>query len=304
MAARRAHNPEVVGSSPTPAIRRSAKAGRFFYGFSMIIDFHTHIWPDSLAPKAIKVLSDNAKGKYFQSTDGTAASLYKPMNEWGIDKSVVLPVQTKESQTKTVNEYAKALNDSPLYEKRIISFGGIWPYTENYKKDIDFILSLNLKGIKFHPEYQGFTIDDERFFPLYEYALSKGLILIFHAGADIAFEGPLHSSPRQFRRIAEAMGGGVIVAAHLGGHLQTEEALQDLAGSSVYVDTSMGFDFYGKENFLKMVKLHGADKILFASDSPWSNAKAEIDTIKSLPITDEEKQLILGKNAQRLLGLE
>ena len=66
----------------------------------------------------------------------------------------------------------------------------------------------------------------------------------------------------------------------------------------------MGFDFYGKENFLKMVKLHGADKILFASDSPWSNAKAEIDTIKSLPITDEEKQLILGKNAQRLLGLE
>ena len=144
-------------------------------GFSMIIDFHTHIWPDSLAPKAIKVLTDNAKGKYFPSTDGTAANLFKTMNEWGIDMSVVLPVQTKETQTKSVNEYAKALNDSPLYEKRIISFGGIWPYTENFKKDIDFILSLNLKGIKFHPEYQGFTIDDERFFPLYEYALSKAL---------------------------------------------------------------------------------------------------------------------------------
>jgi len=269
----------------------------------MIIDFHTHIWPDSLAPKAIKVLSDNAGGEYIPVTDGTAASLYKTMNEWGIDKSIVLPVQTKATQTVSINEYAHSLNETYLYEKRIISFGGIWPYTENFKKDIDLIAGLNLKGIKFHPEYQNFFIDEEQFFPLYEYALSKGLILIFHAGADIAFEEPLHSSPRQFRRIAEAMGGGVIVAAHLGGHLQTEEVLEDLAGSSVYVDTSMGFKFYGKDNFLKMVKLHGADKILFASDSPWSCAKDEMDNIRSLPISDEEKELILGKNAMRILNL-
>lgn len=267
----------------------------------MIVDFHTHIWPDGLAERAMKTLTENAKGEYTPVTDGTASGLLKKMNEWNIDKSIVLPVQTKASQTKTLNDYAAKLNDETEYEGRIISFGGIWPYTENFKKDIDYIVSLNLKGIKFHPEYQNFNIDDKQFFPLYEYALSRGLILIFHAGADIAFEGQLHSSPKQFKHLAEEMGGGLIVAAHFGGHLQTEEALEVLAGSSVYLDTSMGFDYYGKENFLKMVKIHGADKILFASDSPWSNAKDEINTILSLPLTQKEKDLILGENALRLL---
>ena len=201
----------------------------------MIIDFHTHIWPDGLAERAMKTLTENAKGEYTPVTDGTASGLYRKMNEWNIDKSVVLPVQTKASQTKTLNDFAAKLNEKTEYEGKIISFGGIWPYTENIKHDIDYIVSLNLKGIKFHPEYQNFNIDDEQFFPLYEYALSKGLILIFHAGADIAFEGQLHSSPKQFKHLAEEMGGGVIVAAHFGGHLQTEEALEVLDRASADV---------------------------------------------------------------------
>ncbi|NLK45193.1 MAG: amidohydrolase family protein [Treponema sp.] len=267
----------------------------------MIVDFHTHIWPDSLAKKAITELSKNLQDGYEHFSDGTASGLIQKMDEWNIDKSIVLPVQTKASQSKTINEYAFSINQNEKYKDRIISFGGIWPYTENIKEDIDFIVAHNFKGIKFHPEYQRFNVDDKRFFPLYEYALSKGLILIFHAGVDITVKDYLHSSPKQFKHLAEEMKGGIIVAAHLGGHLQTDEAIEVLAGSSVYIDTSMGFGFYGKENFLKMVAAHGAEKILFASDSPWGNAKEELENILSLPLAEEEKNLILSGNAIRLL---
>jgi len=65
----------------------------------------------------------------------------------------------------------------------------------------------------------------------------------------------------------------------------------------------MGFEYYSEEQFLRIVKAHGADKILFGSDSPWSNAKNEIDTISRLPIDQETKDMILGNNAKRILKI-
>jgi len=263
----------------------------------MVIDFHTHAFPDAIAERAIASLVAGCAGEYHPCSNGTLMGLLNNMEAFGVDISVVQPVITKQSQTKSLNEWAQS-----ICSDRIISFGGIFPHTDDYKRDIDFVCSLGLKGIKLHPEYQQFTVDTPEMLRLYDYALSRGLMILFHAGVDPAFPPPVHSSPKQFADIAKQMGGGVIIAAHLGGMRQWDDVERYLVGTNVYIDTSMGFSYYPHEQFLRIVKAHGADKILFGSDSPWSKADEEIRTLRSLPLTEEEKQLILHKNAERLLG--
>lgn len=262
----------------------------------MIIDFHTHVFPDDLAEKALSTLLANIHNLYTPVSNATLSSLVKNMDEWNIDISVVQPVITKPSQMQKTNEWA-----SSICSDRIISFGGIHPQTDNYKRDIDFVVGLGLKGLKFHPEYQDFEIDDPKMLKIYDYALSQGLIILHHAGVDPGMPMPYKSSPRQFANIADAMQGGVIVAAHFGGHAQWDDVEEHLAGKNIYLDTSMGFEYFSTEQFLRIVQKHGADKVLFASDAPWSNAKTEIAHIKALPISENEKENILGGNAKRLL---
>ncbi len=263
-----------------------------------IIDFHTHIFPDALAPRALAALLCNCRGGYQPVTDMTKSSLLARMDEWGIDLSVVQPVVTKPTQVKTINDWAAAIRSD-----RLISFGGIYPTSDSWKSDIDMVVEKGLPGIKLHPEYQSFVLDDPAMLRVYDYALSKGLILFFHAGYDPAVKPPFRSDPKRFAHVLDAMRGGTIVAAHLGSQSMWDEVEQYLCGRDIWLDTSMGFSYYSAEQFVRIVKSHSADRILFASDSPWSCAKEELDAFSALPLSEEEKKAILGGNACRLLGL-
>lgn len=264
----------------------------------MIIDFHTHAFPDAIAERAIAGLVKACGGRYQPCTDGTLGGLEANMESFGVDISVVQPVLTKASQLKSLNEWAES-----ICSDKIISFGGIYPHTEDYKADIDFVCSLGLKGLKFHVEYQNFVLDDPKMLKIYDYAFEKGLIVLHHAGFDPAFPPPFKSSPKQFLNIVKEMRGGVLVAAHFGGQQQWDEVEEYLVGENIYLDTSMGSKYYSREQFLRVVKNHGADKILFGSDAPWSRADEEIAYIKELPIPEGDKEKILGKNAARLLSV-
>lgn len=264
----------------------------------MTIDFHTHAFPDALAEKAIGVLTGNLTINLKPVRDGTVTSLIARMDEWGIDKSVVAPIVTKPSQLKTLNEWAVSINSS-----RIISLGSIFPSTDKYKQDIDFVCSLGLKGLKFHAEYQNFVLDAPEMLKIYDYALSKGLIILHHAGADYGMPAPYKSSPAQFAHIADEMRGGVIIAAHLGGHAQWEDVYNKLCGKNIYLDTSMGFEYYGKDMFKKIVHKHGADKILFASDSPWSHAGNDLDELRNCGLDAKSVTMIESENALKILGI-
>ena len=246
----------------------------------------------------MSVLLKNGGSIYAPVTDMTLSSLVGRMDEWGIDLSVVQPVVTKPSQTVTTNKWAQS-----ILSERIISFGGVHPDTDDFKRDIDFIVSLGLKGLKFHAEYQNFILDEPRMLRIYDYALSKGLILLHHGGFDPDFPPPFKTSPRQFANIAKEMRGGVIIAAHLGGHDQWDDVERYIVGTDIYLDTSMGFGYYSEEQFLRILKAHGSEKILFASDSPWSNAHDELERIRSLPVSEAERENILYKNAASILGL-
>lgn len=262
----------------------------------MVIDVHTHVFPDELADRAIQLLAGGINYFYQPVSDGTVSGLLRNMDEWDIDVSVVQPIITKQSQTRKVNEWVSSIRSD-----RLCCFGGINPHTDDYERDIDYVVSLGLKGLKFHAEYQHFIIDDEHMLRIYDYALSKGLILLHHAGFDPAYPPPFRSSPRQFAHIAKAMKGGVLIAAHLGGQDQWDEVENELAGSDIYLDTSMGFEYFSCDQFLRIVKKHGADKILFGSDSPWSNARTEIEHLKAMPLPNDDIDAILSGNARRLL---
>ncbi len=264
----------------------------------MVIDFHTHAFPDAISERAISSLVAACGSKYKPCSDGTCAGLIRNMQDFGVDISVVQPVITKQSQTKSLNEWAAEITG-----KSLISFGGIFPHTDDFKRDIDFVCSLGLRGIKLHPEYQNFTVDAPEMLRLYDYALGRGLIILFHAGYDPAFKPPFHSSPRQFANVVNQMRGGTIVAAHLGGQSQWDDVEKYLVGTNIYLDTSMGLEYYPHEQFLRIVNSHGVDKILFGSDSPWSRADSEIEKLNALPLTPEQKDLILYKNALRLLEI-
>ncbi len=264
-----------------------------------IIDFHTHAFPDAIASKGLSALLEGCNNIYKPVTDMTINGLLRYMDEHAIDISVIQPVITKPSQTIGLNKWA-----SEIRSDRVTSFGGVHPLSDDYKRDIDFVVSLGLKGLKFHPEYQNFVLDEPKMLKIYDYALSKGLILLFHAGYDPAFPPLLKSTPEKFARLSRELKGGIIVAAHMGGHEQWESVERYLVGTDIYLDTSMGFEFYSHEFFLKITREHGYKKILFASDSPWSDAAKEIETFYTFPLTDEEKEGILYNNARRILSGE
>ncbi|MDR1589805.1 MAG: amidohydrolase family protein [Oscillospiraceae bacterium] len=264
----------------------------------MVIDFHTHVFPDAIAAGTIRALEESINHVFVPVTDGTLAGLVGHMDKSGVDISVIQPVVTKPSQTRGVNEWSAAAQSD-----RIVAFGGVHPRGDDYRRDIDYAVELGLRGLKFHAEYQGFDADDVHMLRIYDYALSRGLILLHHAGADPAYRPPFRSSPRQFANIADAMKGGVIVAAHFGGHDQWDDVERYLAGRDIYLDTSMGFDYFSMEQFVRITRAHGADKVLFATDSPWSDAGRELERLRTAPLTEAEKELILGANAARLLKI-
>lgn len=263
-----------------------------------VIDFHTHIFTDAIADRARASLIEGARGLYYPVHDMTLAGLIGFMDNAGVDKSVVLPVLTKQTQIYKTDEWAAQIESD-----RIIPFAGVYPTEEHYKEDIDFVCSLGFKGIKLHCEYQHFTVDEPRMLKFYDYAFNKGLIIVQHGGFDPAFPAPFKSSPQMFRNVWDAMQGGTMIAAHFGGHGQWDDVEKYLVGTGIYLDTSMGSKYYDKEQFLRIVRAHGADKILFATDSPWSDAAEELDFMRGLSLSDDEKTAILSGNAIRLLGL-
>lgn len=264
----------------------------------MVIDIHTHAFPDKIASRAIAGLVESTRGVYPPCTDGTLGGLKDSMREFGVDISVLQPVVTKPTQTESLNLWAR---DAEC--ENIISFGGVYPHSDTIEKDIDFVCSLGLKGIKLHPEYQQFTLNDPKMMRVYDYALSRGLAILFHAGYDPAYPPPIHSTPTMFREVVRSMRGGVIIAGHLGGRRQTSEVLDVLVGEDIYLDTSAGFDYYSVDEFLSVLRAHGSDKILFGSDAPWTRADKEIEAIRSLPISLEDIDNILYLNAKRILNI-
>lgn len=266
----------------------------------MVIDFHTHIFPDKIAGRTIEKLENVANVKAF--TDGREESLVASMEQSGVTLSVVLPVVTRPEQFNTVNDFAAMLNEK--YEDkqhRILSFGGIHPDTLDYKRELRVIRDLGLKGIKLHPDYQDTYFDDVKYMRILDYASELGLISIIHAGVDIGYPDNVHCTPERIQRVIDEVAPEKMVLAHYGSFGLWEDVERLIAGQNVYLDTSYIFGFISDEMFLKILEKQGADRVLFATDSPWSGQKESLAYIRNLPIEQNDLQKILEKNAAELL---
>jgi len=265
----------------------------------MVIDFHTHIFPDAIAEKTISFLQKQSG--IVPATDGTLNGLLQSMERTGVDMSVILPVVTKPSQFESVNAFAKSVNEK--YAGKLLSFGGIHPDSADYKKELKTIKEMGLPGIKLHPDYQGVMIDDVRYMRIIEYAAELDLIVSTHAGLDNGFPDLIHCPPDRMRKVLDMIKPEKFVVAHYGGWKQWELVYEYLADSDVYFDTAVTFGYLEQEVFLKIWEKHEKDKVLFATDSPWSDAAMAIEKVQALPISKEEKDALLAGNAKTLLGI-
>lgn len=267
----------------------------------MIVDFHTHIFPEKIAANTIRKLEEIASVKAF--TDGKEESLTASMEEAGVDLSIVLPVVTRPEQFDTINQFAVHINEKYRDKKRrLLSFGGIHPDSLDYKRELRTIKELGLIGIKLHPDYQNTYMDDLKYMRILHEASELGLITVVHAGVDIGFPDHVRCTPERIRRVLDEVHPKNLVLAHYGSFGLWEEAEELLAGEDVYLDTAYTFGFIEDETFLRILKKHGAEKILFATDSPWSGQKESLAHLKKLSISPEDLEKITGQNAIRLLG--
>jgi len=262
----------------------------------MIIDVHTHVFPDHIALDVVPKMAAEAGIK--EALDGRASSLLESMDRAGVDVSWFQPVATKPTQLESVANWMEGLRSD-----RFVTFGAFHPDYEDLPGYIRNISSRGFPGIKVHPEYQKIKPDDESLFPMYETLIEENMIVLFHAGLDIGIP-TLHSAPDLFAGLIERFPDLKMILAHMGGYEQWEDVAKELAGrgKDVYLDTSYVLGHIPDKEFVALARAHGLDRVVFGTDSPWEDQKKEIDHLRTLPFSPDELDGILGANAKNLLN--
>ena len=260
-----------------------------------IIDFHNHIYPEAIAQKAAKSISD-----FYEleggGMDGTVDTLLKRGTEAGVSHYVVLPVGLKPGHVRHINEF---IISQVAEHPQFTGFGTVHAAMENIEQEVEFIANSGLKGIKTHPDTQLFNIDDERLFPMYDMAQGK-LMIMPHMG-DKRYD---YSRPERLKRVMELFPGLQVVATHFGGYSMYDVALDNLYHTDCVFDVSSSLMFMEKEEAVKLIRHYGADRLVYATDYPLWDPVVEMERFLSLGLTDDEIERICWKTPARLLGLK
>ncbi|MFC2006084.1 amidohydrolase family protein [Chloroflexota bacterium] len=264
----------------------------------MIIDSHTHVYPDKVAGIVQEQMESRLGIPLFGKL--TVEGLLKNMEGNGIDTSVIFCVAEKPSVVKPANDFLLDSCDG----KRLIGLGTIHPDYEDYKDEIDRLRKAGIKGIKVHSYFQNCRPNEERMFRIYE-TLGEDMLVYFHSGAldkSYTTQDVVPSAPDTIAKVLEAFPKLKVVAAHFGGLYMLEEARKQLLGKNLYLDTvwTPDMDLLDKRVIADIIQEHGSDKVLFGTDFPFGEAKKPLEWIRDLPLNDEDKKRILGENARKL----
>lgn len=283
----------------------------------MIIDFHTHTFPDKIAAAAVDKLQAASHTRPF--SDGTVDGLRASMAAAGIDASLVLPVATSAKQVPHINDSAIRVNRQAK-ETGVHSFGGMHPDFPDWEQEMERLCAAGVRGVKVHPPYQGVNFDDPRYIRVLKKASALGMLVVTHAGLDVGLPGAEQSTPEKLLRAREQAPDTTLILAHMGGWRCWDDVERLLPGTGVYLDTSFalghmtpnGDGFYKteadlamleQEQFLRLIRLFGADHILFGTDSPWGEQGAYLRAISALPLSNADRAAILGGSAEKLLSI-
>lgn len=268
----------------------------------MIIDFHTHSFPDALAPRAMASLKANntCDMPITAHTDGTAKDAERLLTAAGISRAVVCNIATNAKQEHNVNSYAISLTDNPFF----IPLGSLHPDSENIEEELSRLCDAKIKGIKLHPDYVRIPLSDSRYDRLLSAISERGMFCVMHTGFDPVSPDKIHATPDMLKKTIEKHPTLTLIAAHTGSLRLASEVLNTLVGTGIYIDTSLSsIREDEKETLHKILSEHDEDRILFGTDTPWSNPRKEIDFINEAPISEERRRKIFSENAKRLLGI-
>lgn len=269
----------------------------------MIIDMHTHAFPDRIYERTIQILEqniyENSNKEFHAIGSGNVSGLRASMAADGIDFSLVLPIATAPKQTDNINRFAAQINGTD----GVFSFGSLHPAQNDIEGILEQIAEAGLLGIKLHPEYQQFYVDSPEAIRIFKKCEQLGLYCMLHTGADHGCPPPIHCSPERLAHILDYVCGDHIIAAHMGGWHMWEEAQKYIIGSPMLIDTCFSLHLMPCEQALQMIRAHGADKVMVGSDWPWYSQKKSVEHVMELNLSDKEKALICGENARRILNL-
>ena len=262
-----------------------------------IIDAHAHIYPEKIAKKATETI-----GTFYdiemQMPAGTPERLVADGKRAGISRFIVHSVATTAHQVRSINSFIKS-----EMEKHSEFIGFITLHQdlseEEVSSEVEWALENGFCGIKLHPDFQRFNIDDACAEKFYRAARGK-MPILFHTGDD-RYD---YSKPERLVRMAKKYPDQIFIAAHFGGYRSWGDAELYRGLQNVYFDTCSSLMFISVERAKEIIDMLGADKFFFATDFPMWDAAGELERFNKLPLTESEREMILGGNVKRLLGIK
>lgn len=275
----------------------------------MVIDFHTHNFPDALAPLAIAAMVENLRHEFTPFGDGTLACQLAAARADGIDRCVMCPIATKPSQADVILRSALEIRDGGRGEEAarvIIPLASVHPVDPDYRLHLKAIADAGVRGIKLHPFYQGFRLDAPSFFPFFSAVRDLGLVVIVHCGYDHGFpDEPMTCGPAEIATLLAAVPGlgSRFVAAHLGGYLGNPPGATDaLLETGCLIDTACLEILQEDPDAIRIMETWPTERVVFGTDYPWNRQGRLVEWVKAhRPAADHEA--IFHLNAERLLGL-
>ena len=259
------------------------------------IDFHTHVYPDAIAAKAADNVRQFYDGLGNPAIDGSVKTLLDRGTEAGVENFVILPVAVQASRTRHINDF---ILEQVEKQPRFYGYGTIHAGMEDLTGEVQYIMDKGLRGIKMHPDYQLFNIDDPRLFPVYEMAGEK-LPFIFHMG-DQRYD---YSHPARLRHVLELFPKLRVIAAHFGGYTVHQVAKEELKGKDCFFDVSSSLMFMEAGLAEKYINHYGADRFVYGSDFPMWDPVEEMERFLRLKITDDQKEQIAHITAEGILNI-
>lgn len=260
-----------------------------------VIDVHTHAYPRPLAEKAVTRVREHG---VYPAHEATVEALLSAMERHGIEASVVCSIATRPGQFPTLLQWCRQIR-SP----EILPFPSVHPDDPDAPEQLRRVKEEGFRGVKLHPYYQGFDLDEPRLFPLYERIAALGLVLLMHTGYDLAFARFDRAGPARVLAVSERFPGLKLVTTHFGGWQDWERVEELLVGRPVFMDVSHSQEEIGDERARRFLLAHPSEYLLFGSDAPWSEAALTRDWIRRLLPPGPRLQALLHDNAARLLGL-
>jgi len=228
-------------------------------------------------------------------TRPTVAGLLEHMETTGVDAAVICPIATRPDQVHSINRWVAGLND-----ERIIGFGALHPAGTDLDEEIEFLIDHGIRGIKLQPHFQEFDLLAAESLGMFE-RIAGRLVVLLHAGQEIKPIDDVQPSPQRLLRLHKTFPDMQLILAHLGGYQMWDEVGQYLVGQDVYLDLSYVFDKTTDEQITRIIRQHGSEHILFASDFPWQSAAEVLAGLDRLQLPVPELRMILSENLVRLL---